>query len=81
MEKMAVVDREMEEFKQFCFMIKPLKNRPKVNLDELLLNLRKIHSQLEPLAFGYSSDEGDSDEVQQVQDTKKKTVAPNRAQE
>ena len=74
-EKMTVGDWELEEFKQFCFMIKPLKNCPKVNLHGLLLNLKKVHSQLKPSAFGYSLDEGDSDEVQQVQDMRKKTEA------
>ena len=56
-EKMAIVDWELEEFKQFCFMIKPLKNYSNINLDGLLLivlNLRKAHSQLKP---GYSLEE------------------------
>ena len=28
--EMNEIDRELEEFKRFCLMIKPLKNRPKV---------------------------------------------------
>ena len=58
-----VVDRELEEFQQFCFMVKPLKNRLKVHLHGLQLDLRKAHSQLKPSEFGYNSDEEDSDEA------------------
>lgn len=39
--EMDETDRELEEFKRFCFMNKPLENRPKVavkvNLKELTL--------------------------------------------
>ena len=39
--KMNEIDWELEEFKRFCLMIKPLKNRPKVavqvNLQDLAL--------------------------------------------
>ena len=38
---MDEIDRELEEFKRFCFMSKPLENRPKVavkvNLKDLAL--------------------------------------------
>ena len=73
---MDAVDQELEleEFKQFCFMVKPLKNCLKVNLHGLLLNLEKTQSQLKPSAFRYSLDEEESDEAQQVQDTRKKAV-------
>ena len=39
------------------------------------MDLKKAHAQLKPSAFGYNSHKEDSDEVQQVQDTRKKAVA------
>ena len=37
--KMNEIDRELEEFKRFCLMIKPLKNRPKVAVQVNLQDL------------------------------------------
>ena len=37
--EMNEVDRELEEFKQFCLMIKPLKNHPKVAVQVNLKDL------------------------------------------
>ena len=41
-EEMDEIDRKLEDFKRFCFMAKPLENRPKVavkmNLKGLTLN-------------------------------------------
>ena len=60
-DEMDVVDQERAEFRQFCLMVKPPKNRPKVHL--LPLDLRKMRSHLKSLAFGYSLDDEDSDEA------------------
>ena len=62
-DKMDVVDQELAEFWQFCLMVKPLQNRPKVHLHGLPLDLRKTHSHLKSSAFGYSLDGEDSDEA------------------
>ena len=37
--KMDEVDRELKEFKRFCFMAKPLENRPKVTVKVELKDL------------------------------------------
>ena len=42
-DEMDVVDQKLKEFQQFCFMVKPLKNHPKVYLHGLQLDLRKAH--------------------------------------
>ena len=62
-DEMDVVDQELAEFWQFCLMVKPLKNYPKVHLHGLPLDLRKTHSHLKSSAFGYSLDDEDSDEA------------------
>ena len=56
-----VVDQELAKFQQFCLMVKPLQNRPKMHLHGLPLDLRKTHSHLKSSAFGYSSDGDDKD--------------------
>ena len=62
-DEMDVVDQELAEFQQFCLMVKPLKNHPRVHLHGLPLDLRKTHSHLKSSAFKYCSDEEDSDEA------------------
>ena len=62
-DKLDVVDQELAEFRQFCLMIKPLKNCPKVHLHGLPLDLRKTYSHLKTSALGYNSDNEDSDEA------------------
>ena len=37
--EMNEIDRELEEFKRFCLMVKPLKNRPKVAVQVNLKDL------------------------------------------
>ena len=37
--EMNEIDRELEEFKRFCLMIKPLKNRPKIAVQVNLKDL------------------------------------------
>ena len=48
--EMNEIDRELEEFKRFCLMIKPLKNRPKiavqVTLNRRILLLRTLSHEL-----------------------------------
>ena len=67
-DEMDVADWKLEEFQQFCFYIKPLKNHPKVNQHGLQMDLRRAHSQLKPSAFGYSLDEENSDEADDGKD-------------
>ena len=45
--KMNEIDRELEEFKRFCLMIKPLKNRPKVAVQVNLQDLAFRKTQLQ----------------------------------
>jgi len=45
-EEIDEINRELEDFKRFCFMAKPLENQPmvamKVNLKDLTLNRRYV---------------------------------------